>query len=272
MIAVATFPIVVLSSIGIMAVLSGFIAPTMRTLLIPAMILSATIGADLGRFDDRLVWITANHGAYESAATLRGLDEADARFFQEETGGAVFCSRFSRRNLRISHQGKEDIVDVTGVDPDFPRIFSLRLKNGRFIESDDIRFKRQVCVVSPDIAAWFFGRTDPVGKTLTVHRAVFTIVGITEKLARDSANSGAPPGQVFLPSVFIGSESRLGEETGYGTFWIEYDTPENASRAAPAISRYLEEKYGLNWGKPRFIVRRIRKIKALPEFRTPSDG
>jgi hypothetical protein len=75
----------------------------------------------------------------------------------------------------------------------------------------------------------------------------------------DDAVAGPSPDAVYVPSSLLCSDSRLGKGTGCWTYWIKFDTPENAAQAAPLISGYLKAKYGLVRGKPRFIVQRTKR-------------
>ena len=77
---------------------------------------------------------------------------------------------------------KVDGVSVDGTTEDFPEIMNQQVKLGRFLSTDDIQYRRDVCVLGNDVATTLFPDENPVGKTVRINGRVFTVIGLLEEL------------------------------------------------------------------------------------------
>lgn len=77
---------------------------------------------------------------------------------------------------------KADGVSVDGTTEDFPEIMNQQVKLGRFLSTDDIQYRRDVCVLGNDVATTLFPDENPVGKTVRINGRVFTVIGLLEEL------------------------------------------------------------------------------------------
>jgi len=83
----------------------------------------------------------------------------------------------------VKHGDKKvDGVSVDGTTEDFPEIMNQQVKLGRFLSTDDIQYRRDVCVLGNDVATILFPDENPVGKTVRINGRVFTVIGLLEEL------------------------------------------------------------------------------------------
>ncbi|MCK4322306.1 ABC transporter permease [candidate division WOR-3 bacterium] len=83
----------------------------------------------------------------------------------------------------VKHGDKKvDGVSVDGTTEDFPKIMNQQVKLGRFLSTDDIQYRRDVCVLGNDVATTLFPDENPVGKTVRINGRVFTVIGLLEEL------------------------------------------------------------------------------------------
>jgi putative ABC transport system permease protein len=83
----------------------------------------------------------------------------------------------------VKHGDKKvDGVSVDGTTEDFPEIMNQQVKLGRFLSTDDIQYRRDVCVLGNDVATTLFPNENPVGKTVRINGRVFTVIGLLEEL------------------------------------------------------------------------------------------
>ncbi|MBA7604705.1 MAG: FtsX-like permease family protein [Candidatus Stahlbacteria bacterium] len=83
----------------------------------------------------------------------------------------------------VKHGDKKvDGVSVDGTTEDFPEIMNQQVKLGRFLSTDDIQYRRDVCVLGNDVATTLFPDENPVGKTVRINGRVFTVIGLLEEL------------------------------------------------------------------------------------------
>ena len=87
-------------------------------------------------------------------------------------------------------------TSVTGVGEDFCSIRKYDVLSGRFIQYVDILRRHNVCVVGTYVANTYFNG-DPVGKTLRISGATYTIVGMLNEKS-DSGEYG-DDNAVFIP-------------------------------------------------------------------------
>ncbi len=69
---------------------------------------------------------------------------------------------------------------VLGVLPVYSRINNWGVWEGRFINHEDVRLKRKVCVLGYDTAKNLLG-DDPIGKRVRINGVLFEVVGVLEK-------------------------------------------------------------------------------------------
>ena len=94
-----------------------------------------------------------------------------------EVGGQLATARTAK-----SGRTTQNDVRVIGITENIPRIGSVReLLAGRHLIQDDIDEARHVGVIGTDVADAFFGRMEPIGKTILVDSHPVRVVGVAEK-------------------------------------------------------------------------------------------
>lgn len=74
--------------------------------------------------------------------------------------------------------GKEHAhFDLRGTHPDHQYLEKTEVLSGRFIDDDDVRERRKVCVVGPPVIEQLFHGADPLGKHLNIKGVNYTVVG-----------------------------------------------------------------------------------------------
>ncbi len=61
---------------------------------------------------------------------------------------------------------------------DFLNVFDYRLKTGRFFRLDEYSSFPKICIIGTELSRFFFGDTDPVGKTIKISKTSFRIIGV----------------------------------------------------------------------------------------------
>jgi putative ABC transport system permease protein len=70
---------------------------------------------------------------------------------------------------------------------------------GRFLNARDEEEKRRVIFLGDELAADIFGKEDPVGKTLLVNNAPFTVIGIMQKKTQTSSYGNQDKNHATIP-------------------------------------------------------------------------
>lgn len=102
-------------------------------------------------------------------------------------------------NLRYGKEPKNTFCEA--VNPSFGEMRSMYpLQGGRFLSDKDVAEQRNVVVVGPAIAADVFGEgVEPIGKTLYVNDAPFTVVGVLQSKKQMGMSNGPDNRRAIIP-------------------------------------------------------------------------
>jgi len=111
----------------------------------------------------------------------------------------------------VSYRRRQLDANVMGTVPWFPRIANRTVRSGRFINEEEMRDHRNVCVLSSELADRLFSYEEPSGKTLRVGGDYYTVVGVMQPvgaLPLDNPEGGTPL-NLYIP--LTSAKSRFGE-------------------------------------------------------------
>lgn len=69
---------------------------------------------------------------------------------------------------------------IYGVTPEYESVRNIKTENGSFITAKNQKNREKVAVIGPTIVTNIFGGKDPIGQTIRIGNALFTVVGVTE--------------------------------------------------------------------------------------------
>jgi putative ABC transport system permease protein len=115
------------------------------------------------------------------ALASKGLTYADAMAIRAEAKEIDLVSPVVQQEMVVRFGNIEKERDVMGVTPAYSPISFFKIERGRFITDTDLATAARVCVLGTTRAAEFFGSGDPIGKTLTIGGAGYTVVGVMEE-------------------------------------------------------------------------------------------
>ena len=132
---------------------------------------------------------------------------------------------------------------VTGVHPAYGELrTSYAQAGGRYVDEMDQREKRRVVFLGDQLAKNLFGVDDPVGRTLLVANAPFTVIGVLQKKRQMGMYGGPDADRATIPlSTF---EAMFGRRVLSNLVYKPV-----SDTAAPVAKRHLMEVLG---GKYRF--------------------
>ena len=109
--------------------------------------------------------------------TLAHLTLRDAEQLKDLPGVAVVAPQY-RSSMRLTNEGNQAIVPVTGVVPDYTLIHNEEIARGRFLEATDTSNKARTVVLGSQTATDLFGQLDPIGQPIKINGVLFTVVGV----------------------------------------------------------------------------------------------
>jgi putative ABC transport system permease protein len=105
--------------------------------------------------------------------------------------------------MKVRYQDQElYVTQVQGTLPDYERMSSVRIGEGRFFTDSENQHRAEICVIGADIADKFFPQQNAIDKEILVNDKPLRVIGVVQK--QDSFFSGENDGgnqnrAVYLP-------------------------------------------------------------------------
>lgn len=119
------------------------------------------------------------------------------------------------RNLSNSQIIRGLKVVSTGIYGDYPTLNEVQKKNmvyGRFINENDIKDRKKICVIKSDLYKQLFEKDEnPVGEYIKINNIGYQVVGMYE----EKFGSGGPQGDVHIPFTTFQQTYNMGDNIGW---------------------------------------------------------
>jgi putative ABC transport system permease protein len=146
---------------------------------------------------------------FGSAGTLT---KDDMAAIQREVPGVLAISPEVRSGAQIAAGNQNISTSVMGVSATYPEFRNWTFASGGPFTEQDVTSQAKVALIGKTTATTLFGESDPVGQTIRIRNAPFTIVGLL------NAKGGGFGGQDQDDVVMIPWTSALTRLTGGTTF------------------------------------------------------
>ena len=107
---------------------------------------------------------------------------------------------------------------VYGFDEDADEVFKIKLENGRYFSSTEVRSKAKVALISPTLKEDIFGDQKAVGKKIKLGEDTYEIIGAFESMGPDFEES------FFIPITTVEQEWGIEQYT-----WIAAKTKDDVN-------------------------------------------
>jgi putative ABC transport system permease protein len=114
---------------------------------------------------------------------------------------------------------------------------------GRFLEDEDIRLRRRVAFIGPEVQRKLFGNAPPVGETIRIAGQPFEVVGVLEEKVQLSNYNRPDKYCIFIPWTTFGG---LADNRYVGTFVWQAVTPVLEPKATLQVRELLAKRYRYN--------------------------
>jgi putative ABC transport system permease protein len=163
---------------------------------------------------------------------------------------------------------------VLGVEPAYREVTNLGIERGRFLTEEDVRTKKNVCVLGAAVAATLFPAADPLAGSIRVGGDYYAVVGVAAGRGTAPASGAGASGEedtaAFVPlssalerfSPIIqtrSSGSRSAERVEVHQVIAEVDTTDDVPAAASALRSLLDRR------RPKGDVRVTVPLELLEE-------
>lgn len=107
---------------------------------------------------------------------------ADAVNLRSKLAEDADVSAVVQRNATLKYANKLDKgVSIFGVEANYPKLISIKLKDGRFFTNSEAESGKRVAVVGTSVVATLLGNQEPVGKTIDISGLKYQVLGVAQK-------------------------------------------------------------------------------------------
>lgn len=157
-------------------------------------------------------------------------------------------------------------TQVNGVAPTYTYIRSWPIATGRFFDQGDVTSIAKVAVIGQTVATQLFGTADPLGQTVMVKGAPFTIIGTLAPLGQ--SGMGQDQDDVVLVP-YASAMARLTGLTTVNTLMISATSGDEIDPVQQAVTRLLETRHRIvPPQQDDFQVRNLQAIAATASSTT----
>ena len=134
-------------------------------------------------------------------------------------------------------------TSVAGIEPDYWRVQSVLLDEGRLLNESDEQFSRKSAVIGRNIARQLFGTGEAIGKFIQVDGLFFMVVGIARQKSEATIMNRVDD-TVFIPNSTFVRAYNLGDN--YGGFIYTTTPPATPTDIMPRIRRILYRNHAIS--------------------------
>ncbi len=149
-----------------------------------------------------MIWNGQTSKKFEGLSTGRAIRmiEDDARLLRESIHQIAEVSPQMGKWVRLRYDQRSASTYMEGVYPSFEVLRRMYpAQGGRFLNEKDLREKRRVVFLGPEVAEELFGKEEPIGKTITIDGVPFTVIGLMVKKVQTSMNNGPDSRRAVIP-------------------------------------------------------------------------
>jgi putative ABC transport system permease protein len=112
---------------------------------------------------------------------------------------------------------------------------------GRWINASDEEQRRRVVFLGDELATDLFDKVDPVGKTVLINAAPYTVIGVMQKKTQMGVYGGPDKDHAVIPYTTF--KAQFGRDQ-LNVLVIKSKTPEGMAPALKRVNEILGKKYG----------------------------
>ena len=182
----------------------------------------------------------------------------------------------ARRDIPMDlwNGGRKVTGSVFGTDPAYAGVTNLRVERGRFLSDEDLRTKKNVCVLGATVAETLFPAADPLLGSVRVGSDYYQVVGVVSRRGTAPASGAGASGEEdtaafvpltaalerFSPLIVVrASGSMQNERVELHQVVAEVRTVEEVPAAAAALRSLLDRR------RPKQDVRVTVPLELLEE-------
>ena len=182
------------------------------------------------------------------------LSVEDYEALRRDVPGVAASSPEARTQGQINAGNQNTSVQISGVSAEYLTARSWPLRSGDNFTDADVRGAAKVCLIGSTTAKTLFGENvDPVGQTIRIKNAPFTIVGWLE--AKGSGSFGQDQDDLVLVP-YTSVMKRLSGDTKFRSIFVQAESSSAIPAVQAQLTEFLRQRHQIAEGKDDdFMVR-----------------
>lgn len=210
----------------------------------------------------------SSSGVRQAAGTNTTLTLKDAQAIAREVAGVGAVAPSVGKQYQIVAGNMNWNSSIQGTTPEYLDVRNLSVQSGSFISNEDVSTRNRVAVIGATVAENLFANMNPVGQSIRINNAPFTVIGVLEGKGQ-SAGGQDQDDIVIIPLTT--AQERLMGITYVQTISVQAANSEVIDEVQDGISTLLRSRHRITGDKEDdFTVRNLASVMATAQETTAS--
>ena len=208
----------------------------------------------------------SSSGVRQAAGTNITLTLKDAQAMAREVNGIGAVAPSVSKQYQLVAGNMNWNSSVQGTTPEYMEVRNLSVQAGSFITDDDVETRNRVAVIGATVASNLFDNTNPIGQSIRINNAPFTIIGVLESKGQ-SAGGQDQDDTVIIPLTT--AQERMMGITYVQTISVQAANSEVVDQVQEGITSLLRARHDITADKTDdFTVRNLASVMATAQETT----
>ena len=180
---------------------------------------------------------------FGSAGTLT---KEDMAAIEREVQGVLAISPEVRGNAQVAVGNQNLSTSVLGVSASYPDFRNWNFTSGGAFSEQDVKSQAKVALIGKTTSTQLFGEQDPVGQTIRIKNAPFTVVGL---LAPKGSGFGGQDQDDVVMIPWTSAMTRLTGGTTFRNLSLQGASADQLDQISADISSLLRQRHRIQDGQ-----------------------
>lgn len=210
----------------------------------------------------------SSSGVRQAAGTTTTLTIKDAEAIGREVSGVAAVAPSVGKQYQIVAGNMNWNSSVQGTTPEFMEVRNMSVQSGSFITNQDVDMRNRVAVIGATVAENLFSNTNPVGQSIRINNAPFTVIGVLD--SKGQSAGGQDQDDIVIVPITTAQERLMGI-TYIQTISVQAADADVIDAVQEGIVTLLRSRHRLTDDKENdFTVRNLASVMATAQETTAS--
>ncbi|SDE47561.1 ABC transporter permease [Sporomusa acidovorans] len=209
---------------------------------------------------------SSSSGVRQAAGTNITLTFKDAEAIEREVPGIGAVAPSVNKQYQMVAGNMNWTTSVQGTTPEYLTVRNLTVQAGSFITNDDLDSRNRVAVIGATVASNLFNSVNPVGQSIRINNAPFTIIGVLD--SKGQSAGGQDQDDIVIIPLTTAQERMMGI-TYVQTISVQAANEDVVDQVQDGITALLRARHGIAGDKADdFTVRNLASVMATAQETT----